>query len=93
MKKTMKFIGIILFFCGLSGCTMHQKITLVDQNWGRSYETARFSQIINPEAGDDMAMVMGLDGVAAKNNYDTYQNDFKKQESSSQIVNINLGGN
>ena len=51
MKKIMIIIGIAIALPVLSGCNTLQKQTLVDKNWGRSYETARFSQIINPEAG------------------------------------------
>jgi hypothetical protein len=36
--------------------------TELDRNWGKSYETAKYQQILNPEAGKNMEPVEGLDG-------------------------------
>lgn len=92
MQKIIIIIAITIIFSVLSGCGhMSQRELMVEKNWGRSHETARFSQIINPDAGEGMVEDQSMDGVAGKYNYDQYQDDFKKQKSPSQIFNINLG--
>ena len=92
MRKIMIIIGIAIALPVLSGCNTLQKQTLVDKNWGRSYETARFSQIINPEAGDAVVEDQGMDGVSVKDNYDKYQKGFK-EDTPVQVFNVNVGGN
>lgn len=93
MRKIIIIIGITIVFPVLSGCSsMNKRELIVEKNWGRSYETVRFSQIINPDAGESKAEDQGIDGVAGKHNYDKYQKGFKKEDAPSQIFNINLGG-
>ncbi len=93
MKKIIIIIGITIVFPVLFGCSsMNQRKLLVDKNWGRSYETMHFNQMVNPDAGESMAEEQNIDGVAAEHNYNKYQKDFKKQEAPSQVFNINLGG-
>lgn len=38
----------------------------LEKNWGRSYESARYNQILNPEAGKNLDPVEGLEGPAAE---------------------------
>jgi hypothetical protein len=38
----------------------------LDNNWGRSYESAKYNQILNPEAGKNLDPVEGLEGPAAE---------------------------
>jgi hypothetical protein len=47
----------------MMGCAPHARI---DQNWGRSYETARYNQILNPEAEKNLEPVEGIEGVMAE---------------------------
>ncbi len=86
-------IFIILLICPIIfGCssTSHRQ-TLLDENWGRSFETARFHQTVNPDAPINIDPVTILDGKAAMNNLDQYQDSFKKK-SKKPVVNINLSG-
>ncbi len=93
MRKIMIMIGITIVFPVLFGCSnMNQRELMVDKNWGRSYETARFTQIINPDAGEKPAEAEGMDGVAGQHNYEKYQGDFAKQEAPTQVFNINVEG-
>ena len=48
------------------GPTMQHEETAIDLNWGRSYETAKYKQILNPDAGQNLDPVEGLDGTAAE---------------------------
>ena len=93
VKKTMILIGIAIVLPVLSGCSsMSQRKLVLDQNWGRAHETARFTQTINPDAGEYISEEQGIDGVAAKYNYDKYRKGFKVDETPTQIFNIHLGG-
>jgi acyl-CoA reductase-like NAD-dependent aldehyde dehydrogenase len=57
-----------------------QEETELDKNWGRSYETAKYNQIINPEAGKNINQVEGLEGNAADNAVEAYQKSFKQRK-------------
>lgn len=91
MVKKIITIGIIIALPVLFGCTsMTQREALLAKNWGRSYETARFTQIMNPDAGEIMTEEQGLDGIVVGHNYDKYQKDFQKEQDTTKVFNINL---
>ncbi|MDA3916239.1 MAG: hypothetical protein PF690_04625 [Deltaproteobacteria bacterium] len=93
MNKKL-LISIILLICPIIfGCnsSYHEQSSL-NQNWGRSYETARFNQIINPDAPDNTEPVTDLNGKAAMNTLDQYQDSFKTRQSTRKIYNIDLTG-
>jgi hypothetical protein len=70
-----------------SGTTPAHRESLLDRNWGRSYETANYMQLLNPEAEKNLDPVVGLDGSASAYNVDKYQESFKETEPQ-EIVNI-----
>ena len=82
--KTIAILGWVIFF---AGCSQMQKETLSDKNWGRSYEAAKYNQILNPEAGKNQDPVDGLDGRATDNNVEKYRNSFKENRRQ-ETVNI-----
>ncbi len=51
---------------GCQGTLPAQQETLLDRNWGRSYETAKYQQMLNPEAGRTQDPIAGLDGEMAE---------------------------
>src|SRR5512139_232096 len=59
----------IALLTGCSGGTgkTFQPETALDRNWGRSYESAKYNQIANPNAGKSLKPVEGLDGQPAAN--------------------------
>jgi hypothetical protein len=57
-------IMIVCFAC---------KPTMLDKNWGKSFEMQKQSQILNPDASENMDPVLGLDGYRAEKNIDTYR--------------------
>jgi hypothetical protein len=63
--------------CGDAGNLRRE--TLLDQNWGRSVETAKYNQYLDPEAGKSLTPVEGLDGKAAGYTVDKYENSFKEK--------------
>ena len=62
--KTLAILGGVIFFIG---CSQMQKQTPLDKNWGRSYETAKYNQILNPDASKNLKSTADLDGQAANN--------------------------
>ncbi|MEJ2660728.1 MAG: hypothetical protein P8Z73_08400 [Desulfobacteraceae bacterium] len=75
------FIGsLIAGAIVLSGCTGP---SMLDQNWGRSVETARYNQTLNPQAGQNLEPVEGLDGHSAENALEAYRQSFKAGEESA----------
>jgi hypothetical protein len=86
MKRIYPFMAAFAGFVLLSGCASWQQESLSDQNWGRSYETAKYNQMLNPEAGKNLKPVEGLSGVASENSIETYEKSFKekpKQENTT----------
>ncbi|MCD4820779.1 MAG: hypothetical protein K8R11_01595 [Methanococcoides sp.] len=50
---------------------------MLSRNWGSSFESAKQSQILNPEAGKNLDTVVGLDGQAVENVVEKYRQGFK----------------
>ena len=94
IKKTIALTmacAMLAFFAGCSSSGPVYQETLLDKNWGRSVETAKYNQILNPDAGKDLTPVEGLDGKAAENSVQKYDNSFKKeskQETTSTTATI-----
>jgi hypothetical protein len=78
LRKPALIALAALLTMALSGCN-----SLLNDNWGRSYETARFNQILNPEADQNLAPVEGLTGPAAIRVMESAtQRGAQKQQSS-----------
>ena len=94
LKKTIALTIACAMLALSAGCSSSGPVyeeTLLDKNWGRSVETAKYNQILNPEAGKDLTPVEGLSGKAADNSVQKYENSFKKeskQESTSTTATI-----
>lgn len=80
--KTLAILGWAIFFVG---CSQMQKETLSDKNWGRSYEAAKYNQVLNPDAAKNLNPVDGLDGQAANNDVEKYRDSFKGKRSRETI--------
>ena len=69
LNKTVVFSLAALFVIGVFGChgggTM-QPVSKLDQNWGRSFEAAKYNQTLNPDADKNLAPVEGLEGTATE---------------------------
>ena len=50
-------ISLVAFIWACGGTPFHKDSTL-NNNWGRSYETAKYNQIINPEAGKNLEPIL-----------------------------------
>jgi hypothetical protein len=82
--KILTIFGGVIFFVS---CGQTQKETLSAKNFGRSYETAKFNQLLNPDASDNLKPAANLDGQAANDSVEKYRNSFK-EKGSQETVNI-----
>ena len=57
-----------------------KRVDYLEQNWGKSYESAKQNQILNPEAGKTVEPVIGLDGEPAEYNANKYKKAFEKEQ-------------
>ena len=85
LKRTIAITvvcAVLALFAGCSGPAGNNPFreeTLLDKNWGRSVETAKYNQTLDPEAGKNALPVEGLDGKAAGYAVDKYDNSFKEK--------------
>ena len=67
-----------LLTIGISGCSKGNTVnplqteSQLDKNWGRSFESAKHNQTLNPEAEKNLKPVEGLQGPAAERIMDGY---------------------
>ena len=78
MNAMGKIVGSTIIQLGLIGCSSQNAVlplgeSRLEQNWGRAYETAKYNQILNPEAGKNVEPVEGMDGDAAERVMQTYK--------------------
>jgi hypothetical protein len=62
-------IVIIASLAILGGCGSHyyhQGETPLEKNWGRAFESAKYNQTLNPNASENLAPVVGMDGEEAE---------------------------
>lgn len=85
LTRGLTLIGLIATLLIFSGCARE---TMLNRNWGNSFESAKQSQILNPEAGKNLEPVVGLDGQAAENNMEKYRQGFKKDTSKEMALTI-----
>jgi len=88
LKKSLIIIGIIFTVSMLPACSGTD--TLSQQNWGKSYETAKYNQMLNPDADKTLKPVNSLDGQAAENDLQRYRDGFKAKEEKQPVNLINL---
>jgi len=86
LTRCFTLIGLIATLLIFSGCGPRE--TMLSRNWGNSFESAKQSQILNPEAGKNLEPVVGLDGQAAGNNMEKYRRGFKKENSKEMTLTI-----
>jgi hypothetical protein len=75
MFRKCLMVLMITILAAFLGCTKqyyYQGESALDENWGRSFESAKYNQILNPEADKNLAPVEGLDGRAAEGAMESY---------------------
>ena len=73
---------LAIFSLTLWGCAGNlpepERMHILNDNWGKSYETAKKNQILNPDAGKSLEPVLGLDGEVAEFGADKYKESFEE---------------
>ena len=87
LKKGLIIIGITAAISLASACSGPE--TLSQRNWGKSYETAAYNQMLNPDADKTKKSVGAMDGQAAMNTVKTYQDSFKAKQQKQSTYSIN----
>ena len=64
MRSALTLLSAMAFL-GCAGM-YNSRETPLDRNWGRSFESAKHMQILNPDAGKDPAPVEGIVGPAGE---------------------------
>ena len=88
LKRSLIIVGIIAAISFISACSGTD--TLSQRNWGKSYETAAYNQMLNPDADKTLNPVDSLDGQAAENDLQRYRDGFKAKEQKQTTFNFNL---
>lgn len=84
MLKSHMIWAVILavFSLTLWGCAGNlpeaERMHILNDNWGKSFETAKKNQILNPDAGKSLEPVLGLDGEAAEAGVTKYKESFEE---------------
>ncbi|UCF85081.1 MAG: hypothetical protein JSV50_05465 [Desulfobacteraceae bacterium] len=78
-------------FTGCQGTIPAQTGSTLEKNWGTAFESSKYNQIINPEAGKNTAPVEGLDGQAAEKNVKKYRDSFEKPARKESVPLVGLG--
>lgn len=89
-NSTFRIWGTLTIMAGLSmaGCSSSfHKDSMMEKNWGRSFETQLHAQIVNPDAALELEPSEGVDGKTAGLIMDKYRKSFSS-ESKDETVNI-----
>ncbi|HEY6095280.1 MAG TPA: hypothetical protein VIU93_10055 [Gallionellaceae bacterium] len=81
----MKTLAIALLLCLLAACSTTPDY---DGKFGDAVREARLKMTINPDAGRNPDLAMGLDGKAAQNATVRYQATFKTPPPAINVTNI-----
>ena len=90
LTLTIFFTVTLLMLVGCEHIPSSRQNTLLNRNFGRAYETAKYNQILNPDAGKNLQPVDGLDGQLVKKNLDAYQKGKEEQSKNVLTLETNL---
>lgn len=80
---------LAMFSVSLWGCAGNipeaQRGDYLNMNYGKSFESAKNNQILNPDAGKNLEPVLGLNGEAAEHGVDKYKKSFEKQAMEREV--------
>ncbi len=93
MLKHKMLIGLLLglsvMFLGCAGnLPQTQRADVLDAHYGKSLETAKNDQVLNPEAGKEPTPVEGFDGKAANAQIEKYRKALTEEQEVSQSVGV-----
>ncbi|BBO74949.1 hypothetical protein DSCW_23660 [Desulfosarcina widdelii] len=75
LMNLSKTIVATIIAIGLVGCAqfnMNDIDTPLEKNWGRSFESAKYNQILDPESEENLDPIEGLAGSKAEHIVDSH---------------------
>jgi hypothetical protein len=86
-----RFVAAALLVLILTACSspIHEQ-SLLEKNWGRSYEAQIHLQTANPEAGKQTDPIIGMDGASVDYVLDAYHKSFgpAKQKKTVNVLKL-----
>ena len=82
-NRYIRIILILIVPMAVLGCSEAYFEGAIDRNWGRSFETAKYNQLVNPQAEKNLGPVVGLEGRPAEKIVGTYLEGPKPQQGCS----------
>ncbi|MEY4883732.1 MAG: hypothetical protein RIS34_1586 [Pseudomonadota bacterium] len=95
MPKSAITLALNLGLCvGLVGGCATSVTPNYDLKFGDALREAKLQMIIDPDAGKNPDMALGIDGGAARETIVRYQNSFKAPPPATNVINIggSIGG-
>ena len=92
-KKLAITILAVFYVAAVFGCnhySSYKQQSQMDANWGRSYETAKYNQTLNPDAVSSSEPMVGLDGNVADRVMKDYRTG-KAPETATQLSGFQVG--
>lgn len=90
LTRCLTLIATISIMSVVLSCSGTQEQSILEENWGKSFESINYMQMVDSEAGKNDDPVVGLDGNASVNNVDKYQKSFKKTEQTDSTTILKL---
>lgn len=81
---TVAAVGAVVQLTGCASSTT----PVLDSRFGDAVRAAREAQTLNPTASANRNPVLGIDGKAAVNSLERYQDSFKTPPKSFEVINI-----
>jgi hypothetical protein len=83
--------GLSIMLWGCAGNLPEaERAEILDANWGKSVETAKSDQILNPDAGKEPTPVEGLDGTVAGDQMAKRREVLKREAEVAETVGVGL---
>lgn len=80
LRRSLACTGLALVVFASFGCGHAPfSLTPLDKNWGKSFERAKVSQEVDPDASKNLDPVTGLDGQAAEADMVKYRKAHKAE--------------
>ena len=90
-QSRMRIVAVALLMLILAACSspIHEQ-SLLQKNWGRSYEAQLHLQTADPDAGKRTDPIIGLDGASVDYVLDAYKQSFGpgKQKNTVNIIKL-----
>ena len=87
-------VVLAVFSVTLWGCAGNlpeaKRVEILHMNWGKSFESAKNNQILNPEAGKNLDPVVGIDGQAAEHSVDNYKKSFEEPKEVETTTTVTI---